>query len=65
MLGALCGFRLGDRVIVTARDEFCAFIDGWVGKVSGAEAGCIRIEVPDEGITKVFLVPPDQLRLTV
>lgn len=65
MAGALLGFRVGDRVIVTARDDFYAFIDGWVGRVSGETAGHVQIEVHDDGITKVFLVPPDQLRLTV
>lgn len=61
----LSGFHVGDPVIVTAKDDFYAFIDGWRGRVTGHEAGCVRIEVPHEGLQKVFLVPADELRLTV
>jgi ribosomal protein L21E len=61
----LSGFHVGDHVIVEAKDDFYAYIDGWRGRVTGHEAGCVRIEVSDEGLQKVFLVPADELRLTV
>lgn len=61
----LSGFHVGDHVVVEAKDEFYAYIDGWRGRVTGHEAGCVRIEVAHEGLQKVFLVPADELTLTV
>jgi hypothetical protein len=61
-------FRPGDYVMVTAKDDFYAYIDGWRGRVGSAEGlpdGNVRVEVADEGITKLFIVPADQLALTV
>jgi ribosomal protein L21E len=61
-------FRAGDRVMVTATDETYAYIDGWRGRVGSSEgvpSGHVRIEVPDEGITKMFFVPVNQVALMV
>lgn len=74
MVAVLATFRPGDRVIVEAREEFFSYIDGWrarVAVVGPAEASKANYQVPggyalieaDQGGT--FLVPFDQLRLTV
>lgn len=55
-------FHTGRRVLIVAKDEFYGFIDGWVGFVSGSQAGCYWVECVREDGTKSFLVPPDQLR---
>ncbi|SAK68202.1 hypothetical protein AWB76_04068 [Caballeronia temeraria] len=57
-------FREGERVMVTAKDDFYAYIDGWRGRVGsfeGIPGGHVRVEVPDEGVTKLFIVPVDQV----
>jgi ribosomal protein L21E len=61
-------FRAGDKVIVTAKDDFYAFIDGWRGRVGSSEGipgGHVRVECIDEGIDKQFIVPVDQVALMV
>jgi hypothetical protein len=59
-------FRVGDRVMVTAKDDFYAYIDGWRGRVFAFESwGAVWIKVDDEGVDKRFLVPADELALTV
>ncbi|WP_236062720.1 hypothetical protein [Paraburkholderia nemoris] len=70
-------FRKGDRVMIVARDDFYADVDGWKGRVSvvgpagpcGAHSsvpeGFVLMEVQREGDTPlVFHVPFDQLRLS-
>ncbi|WP_250479130.1 MULTISPECIES: hypothetical protein [unclassified Caballeronia] len=57
-------FRVGDRVMVTAKDDFYAYIDGWRGRVGsfeGMPAGYVRVMVEGEGITKEFPLPVDQV----
>ncbi|WP_250479027.1 MULTISPECIES: hypothetical protein [unclassified Caballeronia] len=61
-------FSTGDRVMITAKDDFYAYIDGWrglVGSFEGIPGGHVRVEVPDEGVTKVFIVPVDEIVLMV
>lgn len=72
-------FRAGDRVMVTAKDEFYAYIDGWCGRVLAvgpAKPNPVHSQVPEghcavstdgrkDGERCVFLVPVDQLALTV
>lgn len=61
-------FRAGDRVMVTAKDDFYAFIDGWRGRVGSSEGvpgGHVAVEMVDEGIDKRFIVPADQVVLMV
>jgi hypothetical protein len=57
--------RVGDRVMVTAKDDFYAYIDGWRGCVSGFQNGLVWVVVDSEDIEKRFLVPSDELALTV
>ncbi|MDR5739503.1 hypothetical protein [Caballeronia sp. LZ016] len=61
-------FRTGDKVMVVAKDEFYAYIDGWRGRVGsrdGLPDGYVRVECVDEGIDKQFFVPCDQVALLV
>lgn len=58
-------FRNGDRVVVMAKDDFYAYIDGWCGVVVGFQSGCVDVMVEKEGLDMEFFVPPDQLVLTV
>lgn len=61
-------FRAGDKVMIVAKSEDYAYVDGWRGRVGsrdGLPDGYTRVEVPDEGITKVLFVPVDQLALMV
>jgi hypothetical protein len=61
-------YRVGDRVMVTAKDEDYAFIDGWRGRVVERETlpgGWVAVECVDEGIEKQFIVPVDQVTLLV
>lgn len=64
-----CKFKIGDRVLVAARGDFYAFIDGWRGIVVGYEAGCVAIRIDQEEggkmIPKRFLVPAAELEHTV
>lgn len=53
--------REGAAVVVRAADDFYKFIDGWRGTVGGWDAGHVVVNVRDEGINKVFLVPAEQL----
>lgn len=67
---AFSRIRVGDRVVITAKDEFFAFVDGWKGTVSGWNGGLAVVDVVDAeaqagGFKKQFLVPPDQLALSV
>lgn len=72
----LSGFKIGDRALICARDEFYAFVDGWRGTVSGFQSGCVVIVGPGmvgngmqgtsdnaPGIT--LFVPADQLTHTI
>lgn len=61
-------FRAGDKVMIVAKDDEYGFVDGWRGRVGardGLPDGYVRVEVPDEGITKVLMVPADQVALMV
>ena len=57
---------IGRQVIIRAADAFYEFVDGWTGLLTGFEAGCAVVSVPDQTVAggfKVFLVPPDQVNL--
>lgn len=56
-------FRMGGRVLIAAKDDFYAFVDGWTGFVSGQASGAIIVECVREDGTKTLFVPPDQLRM--
>lgn len=55
----------GDKVMITATDEFYQFIDGWVGRVAGFQNGLAWVVCQHDGTEKKFLVPSEQLILTV
>jgi hypothetical protein len=58
-------FKVGDKVLITAKDAFFAFVDGWRGTVKGFNNGLAEVECERVDGTKTFFVPADQLRLTV
>lgn len=76
-MSVLSQFRAGDKVLIAARDEFYAYVDGWRGRVAvvGPKApnpchsqvpeGFALVEVIDAEGAKQMLVPFDQLRMTV
>jgi len=56
----------GRAVIIRASDAFYQFVNGWSGILSGFNAGCGVVQIPDisvDGGFKQLLVPPDQLEL--
>lgn len=59
-------FLPGDKVMVTAKTDWCAFIDGYKGTVTGFASGMVGMAYldPDDGIEKLFYVPADELTLT-
>jgi hypothetical protein len=64
-------FRAGDPVMIVAKDQEYAFVDGWRGRVGardGLPDGYVRVMVKDDemdGVTKQFFVPCDQVALMV
>lgn len=59
---------IGRRVVVAASGEFYQFIDGWRGTLEKFVNGQCEVHVPSEEVTSghlTFLIPPEQLRLTV
>lgn len=62
---ALHDFKPGDHVMVCAKDDFFAFVDGWRGNVTGTNSGLVVVECQREDGTKTLFVPADELRLTV
>lgn len=55
----------GDAVIITAKTDFFAFVDGWHGKVAGLNNGLVVVECVRVDGLKTFYVPADQLTLSV
>lgn len=65
-------FRVGDRVVITAKDDFYSYVDGWRGAVAGLNNGLVTVHVPGKQVGPTgptplltFFVPADQLALTV
>jgi hypothetical protein len=66
---ALHNFKPGDRVIIMAKDDFFAFVDGWRGQVTGFNSGLVVVVCKSSEdvdgiptlIDKTFFVPADQL----
>lgn len=69
-------FKPGDRVVITARSQDWAFVDGWRGTVAGYQSGTVVCRGPGmvsagfqgsgDGVPEVtFLVPADLLTITV
>lgn len=72
----LAGFKIGDRAMIVARDEFYAFVDGWRGVVSGFQSGLVVLKGPgmvgngiqggqDDAFEITLFVPAEQLAHTV
>lgn len=55
------GEQIGRAVVIRAADDWYRFVDGWAGILARFESGMGVVEVEHEGITKTFLVPPDQI----
>lgn len=55
----------GDRVLIAARDDFYAFVDGWYGRVESFTGGHAVVVCDRADGEKRFLVPPDQLVLAL
>jgi len=58
---ALHDLKPGDRVIINAKDDFFAYVDGWRGQVTGFNSGLAVVVCQHEGIEKTFFVSADQL----
>lgn len=64
--------RKDDRVIITAKDDFFAYVDGWRGTVTGLNNGLVAVTMPGQQLGHdgpspllTFFVPADQLALSV
>lgn len=55
----------GRAVIVTAKDEFFAFVDGWTGRIAGLNNGLVVVECARVDGLKTLFVPADQLMASV
>lgn len=55
----------GDSVLITAKGEFFAFVDGWRGKVTGLNNGLVTVECARVDGVKTLFVPADELTLSV
>lgn len=55
----------GDKVVITAKGEFFAFVDGWRGTVTGLNNGLVTVECLRVDGVKTLFVPADQLMLSV
>lgn len=55
----------GDTVLITAKDEYFAFVDGWRGTVTGLNNGLVVVECARVDGVKTLFVPADELTLSV
>jgi hypothetical protein len=55
----------GDAVLITAKDEYFAFVDGWRGTVTGLNNGLVVVECARVDGLKTLFVPADELALSV
>lgn len=58
-------FDQGDRVVVDAKDDFYAFVDGWRGTVVGFNGGAVEVHCARPDGMKVLFVTPENLVLSV
>lgn len=71
----MSGFKIGDRAMIVARNEFYAYVDGWRGRVIGFDSGAVVLVGPGmandvqstdpETPNITLFVPADELRHTV
>lgn len=61
-------FKPGDKVMVVAKGDFYAFVDGWCGTVRGLNMGLLEVVCPaattGPDAEKVLFVPADELVAT-
>ena len=55
----------GDAVLITTKDEYFAFVDGWRGTVAGLNNGLVIVECARVDGLKTLFVPADELTLSV
>lgn len=55
----------GDAVLITAKDEYFAFVDGWRGTVAGLNNGLVVVECARVDGLKTLFIPADELALSV
>lgn len=55
----------GDAVLITAKDEYFAFVDGWRGTVAGLNNGLVVVECVRVDGLKTLFVPAAELTLSV
>lgn len=58
-------FDAGDWVVIHAKDDFFAYVDGWRGTVHGMNNGLYEVQCMRHDGEKTLFVPPEQLALTV
>lgn len=58
-------FNPGDKVIICAADDEYAFVDGWRGRVTGFQSGCVEVQCMRSDGLKTLYVPEGQLSHTV
>lgn len=61
----MAAVNLGDKVLIIAKDDFYAFVDGWRGTVTGFNGGAVEVVCYRADGAKTLYVPQDQLSLTV
>lgn len=57
--------KAGDAVVICAKGDFFAFVDGWRGTFAGVNNGLAEVRCVRADGVKTLFVPPDQLALTV
>jgi hypothetical protein len=55
----------GDAVLITAKGEYFAFVDGWRGTVAGLNNGLVVVECARVDGLKTLFIPADELTLSV
>lgn len=53
--------RIGSPVVIRAKGEFYAFVDGWAGNVSGFNNGAVEVKCIRADGVKTLFVPSDEL----
>lgn len=57
--------RPGQAVLIVAKDEFYAFVNGWHGRIAGINNGLIEVRCARADGEKTLFVPADQLAASV
>lgn len=55
--------NLGSSIVICAKGDFYAFVDGWRGRVIGFQAGLVTVLVKNpDGQDVTLYVPKDELK---